>query len=250
MNACGRPVIELSNVAVTADGEEILRVESLVIEGPGIAQLLGPNGSGKTTLLRTIAGLTRARGSVRVCGVEVAGDPGAAGRLVAYTPQDAPAKATRFPVTPREVLEAALRLRGEEGDVEAALEAVGLEREYWEQPLGELSGGSRQKVFLARSLLLRRPVLLLDEPFSALDPASRLRAVEAVSSAADDSLVVVSSHDPELLMDKTRVIVLLSEGRVAAVGRPGEVLRIDVLERVYGGLAVEVGGHIHIREGH
>ena len=250
MNDCVRPALEINNLVVEVGGSRILEVESLKLEGPGLVQLLGPNGAGKTTLLRAVAGLVEARGSVRVCGVKVTGSPGAAGRRVSYMPQDAPARGGSFPVTPREFLAAALRLRGERGDVEAALRAVGLEEEYWDQPLSSLSGGSRQKVFLAREVLLRRPVALLDEPFGALDPTSRLSAVKLVAGLARESLVIVSSHDPELLLDETKAIVLVNRGRVEAAGSPGEVLKLGVLERVYGGLAVEVGGRVRIREGH
>ena len=250
MNNCRKPSININNLRVAAGGATILSVGEATLQGPGVVQLLGPNGAGKTTLLRAIAGLVPTTGSVEVCGVEVTGNPEAAGRFVAYMPQDAPSKTSSFPVTPRELLNAALRLRGEEGNAEPILEAVGLDKEYWDTPLNGLSGGSRQKVFLARTLLLRRPVILLDEPFSALDPQSRLRAAEVVAREAERALAVVSSHDPELLMDYTRLIVLLSGGRIVEVGAPSEVMRLEVLERVYGGLVVELGGHLHIREGH
>jgi zinc/manganese transport system ATP-binding protein len=163
------------------------------------------------------------------------------------------------PVTPYDLVSSALVLRRrwprlrvnpEEAKlVEEALEAVGLPRSVWRLRLGELSGGQLQRVLLARALVHRPPILLLDEPLSAIDPRGRAELAKLIGDLGEEKLVIVTSHDPVLLLRYTKGVVLLNR-KVVAAGPPEEVLRLDMLRKVYGAAVLEVGVHPHICDSH
>lgn len=251
MKSCVKPVIAV-NKLVVGRGRPRLVVDDFTVEGPGLVQLIGPNGSGKTSLIRAMLGLERdAEGRVSLCGVNVARRPDLAGRFAAYLPQDAPSRAPTIPLTVGEMLEVALEARGVDvGNGLREIKALGLNDDLLDAPISRLSGGLRQRVYLAKALATGRPILFLDEPFSSLDPEARVVAARRILEVARERLVVVSSHDPELLIRGTNLVVLLSKGRMVAAGPPEDVLVTDVLRRVYGDLVVEMSGHIHIGEGH
>lgn len=251
--------VRLEDVTVCYDGHVALEDATLRLEGPGLVQVLGPNGAGKTTLLRAIAGLVKpCRGRVYACGVEVTGDPGKAGGCVGYVPQRPPLGESNpltvwdFTVT-RALLEKPWpRLRAPRSvreRVEAALLEAGVEREAWNRRLWELSGGQLMRVFIARSLLGGPRVLLLDEPLGPVDPAGKASLARTIAGLARERLVIVTSHDPELLLPYTDLIVLIRR-RIIAVGRPEEVLRREVLYRVYGESLQIMHGHVHLPDEH
>ena len=251
MKNCIKPVIVVNKLTVGGEKPRLV-VDDFAVEGPGLIQLLGPNGSGKTSMIRAILGLERNfTGSVSLCEVNVTRHPELAGRFAAYLPQDAPSRTPSIPLTVREMLEIALEARGVDvGNGLREIKALGLNDNLLDVPLSRLSGGLRQRVYLARALATGRPILFLDEPFSSLDPEARVVAAKRILEVARERLVVVSSHDPQLLIEGTDLVVLLSKGRVVAVGPPEDVLVVDVLREVYGDLVVEMHGHVHIGEGH
>jgi zinc/manganese transport system ATP-binding protein len=250
--------LSLNNITVTYGSVVAIEDVSLALRGPGLVQLLGPNGAGKTTLMKVVAGLVRPRrGRVLINGVDVTGNPGRASRFVAYMPQLAPE--VHVPLTPIEAVEmyASLRLRrwprlGSSARSLAAkmLEAVKLPRRLWYSPLTTLSSGERQKVMLARILVANTPILLLDEPLASIDPPGRVEIANLIASLSKERLVIVSTHDPTLLLAHTSSVILLHR-RVVAVGPPGDVLKAEILSKVYGKGVVEVpAGHLHIVDSH
>ncbi len=252
--------VRLEDVDAGYGGNVVLRGVNLVLRGPGLVQVLGPNGAGKTTLLRVMLGLLRPmRGRVLVNGVDVTGRPELAGRFAGYVPQLEPGS-KHFPLTVWEVVETECLVRcrkwprlfaGEEVErsVEEALRRVGLPREAWRRPLHSLSGGQRQRVLIARALVHRPRLLVMDEPLSAVDPAGKREIARLIESLAEESLVVMTSHDPMMLLHRTDAIVLVNRG-VVAYGPPAEVLRAEILEKVYGAALVEVEHHLHIVDEH
>ncbi len=252
-------LVELEGVRVEAGGETILVVEDLRLEGPGLVQVIGPNGAGKTTLLRTIAGLIRpASGTVKVGGVDVTGDPSRAGRFIGYVPQRPPVSRSN-PITvydlvasrasfrrrwPRVLLSGSVRRTAE-----AALGEAGVPREAWGKRLWELSGGQLMRAFIARALVADTSVLLMDEPLAPVDPAGKRRLADKIVELSRGKLVVVTSHDPELLLPATRTLVLVRR-RIVAYGPPEEVLRESVLREVYGESVIVAGSHLHIYDEH
>ncbi len=163
--------IELDHVSITLGGNRIVENVNLSIKAGEFFCLLGPSGCGKSTLLNVIAGFVEAEGSVRVGGKPVHG-PGL-DRGVVFQSTEA-----LFPwLTVQENVEYGLRIRGipKKERAEAAqhyLRLVGLGHALTRFP-GELSGGMRQRAQIARVLVNEPPVVLMDEPFGALDAQTR-----------------------------------------------------------------------------
>ncbi len=187
---------------------------SLEVDTGELVLLLGANGAGKTTLLRAIAGLVRPlRGRVEVSGRDVHADPGARGS-VGFLSHHA---MVYDDLTPRENLRfhAALhRLDGAEREISAALELAGLTGRA-DAPARGFSRGMLQRLALARADLHRPPLLLLDEPFTGLDPiaAAGLRQRTA-SWHADGRGIVAVTHDPATLWDLATRVIVMQRGRV------------------------------------
>jgi iron complex transport system ATP-binding protein len=204
-----------------------------------VLALAGPNGAGKSTLLRLLAGeLEPTGGNVELGGRPLAGiAPGERARLRAVMPQDT---VLQFAFTVREVVEMGRHPhRGAGGERDGA--AVESAMRWTEvQDLGDrtfptLSGGERSRTTLARVLAQEAPVLLLDEPTAALDIRHQERAMTVARSFADSGGTVVAVlHDLNLAGAYADRVALLDQGRLAGVGTPWDVLREDLLGRVFG----------------
>lgn len=247
--------VVVSGVGVTVAYERriALRDCDIALPGAAVTALVGPNGSGKSTLLSAIAGLVPlAAGELTVLGRQPRRD-GLAAR-VAYVLQSTPANES-LPVTVREVVTMARfprrgllgRLNGHDRRaVDRALERMEIV-DLADRHLRELSGGQRQRVFVAQGLAQEAELLLLDEPVTGLDLASRdsiLSVVEEVR--AGGAAVVVATHD---LGDAERAdhVVLLA-GRVIAAGPPEDVITPDNLRAAYRGRHIAddfIDEHIH-----
>ncbi|WP_081861514.1 ABC transporter ATP-binding protein [Cellulomonas sp. HZM] len=214
-----RELAGVEGLGVRYGSVEVLRGVSLAVRAGEFVAVVGPSGCGKSTLLRVL-------GSARAPGAEVTGEvrPGAA---AAWMPQGDSLLPWRRTL-PNALLGA--RLAGRDpGDVGALIAEFGLtgfERAWPHQ----LSGGMRQRVALLRTVLSGRELLLLDEPFGALDPLTRRRLngwLADVALAADGRGVVLVTHDvDEALLLADRVVVL-SE-------RPGRVVLDERVVRAPG----------------
>lgn len=216
------------------DGTEANREIDLDVLAGEVVSVLGPNGAGKTTFLRQVTTELRpTNGSIEIFGVDAVAQPLSAKRLMGVTPQEA---GVFERLTVREHLELFARLKGlskreaRESSREVADELC-LTSELGRR-VGSLSGGQRRRVLVGLALLGRPPLLVLDEPTTGLDPASR-RAVwdvirrETLRGAA----VVISTHyieEAERLSDRVAVIF---GGRLVACGTLEELL--GQLERSY-----------------
>ncbi|HEX3264507.1 MAG TPA: ABC transporter ATP-binding protein [Candidatus Limnocylindrales bacterium] len=219
--AAGR--IDVQSVTVTfpsvaRDRLVALDAIDLVVEPGEVVALIGPNGSGKSTLLRVIAGLLAPdRGDVTIDGLRVEGPSPRVG-LVFQEPRLLPWRSTAENVA--YPLELAGVPRPERRDrVAALLRTVGLEGADGLIP-SRMSGGMRQRAALARTLATEPRVLLLDEPFSALDELTRERLnLELLQIAARErSTVVIVTHSVQEAIFLADRVVVLSErpGRVVA----------------------------------
>lgn len=207
----------------------------LEIPGGAIVALIGPNGCGKSTLLRVIAGLLRPTGGgARLDGRGITG-PDAAIGLVFQEPRLLPWRSAASNITyPLELAGWSPERRTER--LTALTDLVGLDPAVAGARPGTLSGGTSQRVALARALALEPAVLLLDEPFSALDALTRerfdlelLRLWERSSS----TIVMVTHSIPEAILVADRVVVLSARpGRVVAdvavdLPRPRSIADLD-----------------------
>ena len=225
------PAVELRDVHKRyPNGTTALDGVSLAVEPGRVLVLLGTSGSGKTTALKTVNGLVRAdSGQVEVLGQTLeAWDPIALRRRIGYVIQEA----GLLPhLTVGENVALVPRLIGWPPDRRAArtrelLALVGLEPDRF-GPLmpRQLSGGQRQRVGIARALAADPPLLLMDEPFGALDPLTR-RRLQAEFAALQQRLtktVLLVTHDvPEALRLGDEVAVM-DAGRVVQRGTPEEI---------------------------
>ena len=220
----GRPGrIELGDIAVSfpAGGRECLVALDgidLVVEAGQLVALIGPNGSGKSTLLRVIAGLLAPnRGKATLDGRPIAGPDPRIG-LVFQEPRLLPWRTTESNVAyPLELAGVPPADRRAKGDT--LLRTVGLEEAARQVP-SQLSGGMRQRAALARTLTLEPRVLLLDEPFSALDELTRERLnleLLAIAARTPTTIILVTHSVQEAIFLADRVVVLSERpGRVVA----------------------------------
>ena len=209
---------------------------TLDVVGGGALALVGPNGGGKTTLMRAVVGTC----SLLSGRVEVNAE------RIGLVPQSADLDLT-FPVSAAEVV--TMGLIGEAGwgkritadmrrRVSAALERVNL-ADRATRRFGTLSGGQRQRVLVARALVARPELVMMDEPFNGLDAPSRDIITRLIAELTEDGVgVVVSTHDLSLARDVcSRACVLAS--RLVALGPTNEALAPDILARAYGSSADE-----------
>jgi iron(III) transport system ATP-binding protein len=202
----------------------VLTGVDLTVPTGSLTAILGPSGSGKTTLLRLIAGFERAdRGAIALAGtvVDAAGSTWVASerRRIGYVPQEG----SLFPhLTVRKNVGFGLpRGARDGGRVDELLELIGMEGLGARYP-HQLSGGQQQRVALARALATRPELVLLDEPFSSLDPALRsgVRAdVKRLIHAAGATALLVTHDQDEALSLADRVAVIRS-GRVCQCDTP------------------------------
>lgn len=187
---------------------------SLVIQPGEVTLLLGPNGAGKSTLLRCLLGLTEYEGSIAIDGLDPLGDGCAVRSAIGYMPQSGGLHAD---LTVRETMELYARIRGASAARGARLlEEAGLAMQL-ETAVGELSGGMRQRLGFTLALLPDPPILILDEPSSSLDAASRRWLVERLRAAAREGrTIIVSTHAGQELLGAGDRTIALEAGRLIA----------------------------------
>ncbi|MBD2421902.1 sulfate ABC transporter ATP-binding protein [Cyanobium sp. FACHB-13342] len=199
---------------------------SLDVESGSLVALLGPSGSGKSTLLRLIAGLEEAdAGRVWITGEE-ATTRSVQERQVGFVFQHFALFKHR---SVRQNVGFGLELRGWKHEairrrVDELLELVQLQG-FGNRYPSQLSGGQRQRVALARALAVQPRVLLLDEPFSALDAKVRKELRAWLRNLHDEMHVttVIVTHDQEEAMEVADKIVVMNQGRVEQIGTPAEI---------------------------
>lgn len=223
--AVGTPALVARDVSVALGGAPILRHVDLTVRQGEVVGLLGANGSGKSTLVRSVLGLVPLRtGSVTLLGSPLGA--GAPWHRIGYVPQR-PAVPTGIPATARELVVSGLlhgrRLlppRGARDRAAQALADVGLAAAV-DRPVRELSGGQQQRVLIARALVRRPDLLLLDEPVAGVDlPSQRAFAAALSRLAAEGTTIVVVLHELGALARLVRRAVVLRHGAVVHDGRP------------------------------
>ena len=207
-----------------------------------IAGLVGVNGAGKSTLFKAIMGfVTPSAGTVRIAGLAAREAQGRG--VVAYVPQSEEVDWS-FPVLVEDVVTMGrygrmgfLRIasREDRAKVDAALERVGMSA-FRKRQIGELSGGQRKRVFLARALAQEGLVMLLDEPFTGVDVATEQAIVALMRALKDEGhLMLVSTHNLGSVPEFCDEVVLVRRSIVAA-GPTTTTFTQANLERTFGGV--------------
>jgi zinc/manganese transport system ATP-binding protein len=246
-------VVALDHASIVIGGRTVLADASFSIQSGEFIGVLGPNGAGKTTLMRAILGLLPpSAGSVRVFGRA----PERGDRTIGYLPQ----LRTVLPdLRVRGLDFIASSLNGERWGlpspsradrimIEETLDAVGA-RELGNRPLSEMSGGERQRLLLAQSLIGSPKLLLLDEPLISLDARHQEVAIDVIKQVCRKRKITVlfSAHELNQLLSAIDRVLYLGNGQ-AVLGTVNEVVTAPVLSRLYGTEidVVRASGHIFV----
>jgi len=236
------PVLEVADL-VTAYGKiEALRGVSLSVAQGSITCLLGPNGAGKTTLMMTATGLLKPRrGSIRFAGDELAGR--APHDIVARGVALVPENRLVFPtMTVTDNLAAGAYQRRDKveiaQDVERMFARFPRLKERSQQQAGTLSGGEQQMLAVARALMSRPKLLLMDEPSLGLAPLVVEEIFRIVTELnKDGTTIFLVEQNAHMALQVAHHFYLMEQGRVTFSGTPGEVAEDEVIRRAYLGSA-------------
>ncbi|MEM2586646.1 MAG: ABC transporter ATP-binding protein [Archaeoglobaceae archaeon] len=210
----------------------ILSDVNLKIESGELTCLIGPNGAGKSTLLKVIAGLLRPqRGIVRFEGKVKERDIGYLPQSPSFTPHLTVFEAVltgriqHFNFSPNE---------NDLKSVEKTLKLLKITELAWRR-LGELSGGQRQKVFLAITLVKEPSIVLLDEPTTNLDLKSQLEVMELIKRLVAEKriLAIVTTHELNSSLKFADKVAIMDSGKILAFGKPEDVLEKELLKSLY-----------------
>ncbi|HWS57946.1 MAG TPA: ABC transporter ATP-binding protein, partial [Actinotalea sp.] len=225
-------LLEVRGLTKAFDDVPVLRGVDLDVPSGALAAVLGPSGCGKTTLLRVIAGFERAAGGTVTLDGATLTAPGRhvapERRRIAVVPQEG----ALFPhLSAADNVAFGLSRRDPQRGRRVAelLELVGLQG-YGSRMPAEMSGGQQQRVALARALAPAPRVVLLDEPFSALDAGLRasVRADVRAALHATGTTAVLVTHDQEEALSTADVVAVMREGRVVQAGTPDTIYRAPV----------------------
>jgi len=229
-------IIQLEDVSTVYEGESRPAIKNITLslKRNELVYIVGPNASGKTTLLETINGLLPPfKGKVSVFGLDVQSHGKRVRCEIGYVPQDFMVK----PGEPYTALDVVLmgrygRIgflhRPEEKDKQKAIEAMKLLdiQELADRSMGKLSGGQQQKVMLARAFAKNPKILLLDEPFSNLDPDSRGQIPSLITRLHEekDLTTLIVTHDIHHMIDHCNRVVVVTNGKITFDGTPQNAL--------------------------
>lgn len=200
------PIFGVNGLHLSLGGQELLRDLNLRCYESGVTLVMGANGAGKSLFLRSLHGLLPAEGEIKF-----------AGRALAETHAEQAMvfqKPTLLRRTVRQNMEFAAPAGATQGEIDTLLNEVHL-REKADQPARRLSGGEQQRLALARALLTRPKILLLDEPTASLDPASVMIIERLILDASNAGVkVIFVSHDIGQAKRLAADVVFLHQGEI------------------------------------
>lgn len=240
--ATDEPLLYASGLSFAYGSQPVLKDVSLTAQRGQITALLGPNGSGKSTLIRQLLGQVKGQGEVHWMGKPLRKwSRRALSRQVAYLPQSPAAEMSQ---TVGEILALGrtpylhsfgLESANDRKIIHQAADLLDL-TPFLDRLISSLSGGQRQRVFVGRCLVQEPRVLMLDEPNTFLDLRHQVELCQLLQRLArsQNIAIVMALHDLNLAAAYADQVVLLHEGRVAGSGSPDQVLKADLLAKVFG----------------
>ncbi|MCC8080926.1 MAG: ABC transporter ATP-binding protein [Lachnospiraceae bacterium] len=234
--------LQAERLSFSYGNHRVLSDLSFCAENGQLAVLLGPNGVGKTTLFRCILRLnTGYEGRILADGLDVKTlSPRETARRIAYIPQNH-GQAFSYSVTDMVLMGTNHSVsvfsspgRKERAAAAAALEQVGI-AQFADHDFSKLSGGEQQMVLIARALAQGSRNLLMDEPTANLDYGNSALVMSRARALADDGYtVLLCTHNPQHALTYADRTLALLDGRVAAWGKPAEIMNPDLIRRLYG----------------
>jgi zinc transport system ATP-binding protein len=241
MNKHTELLLEASDISIQLQGRQVLDGVNLAVRRGDIVTLIGPNGAGKTTLVRVILGLLKPQsGRVKL-------KPGI---RIGYMPQRL-ALSENMPLTVRRFLQ--LGCKTCDSDLMQVVDELGIE-DLLQHPMLRLSGGEHQRVLLARALLRKPDLLVLDEPVQGVDVTGQAALYGLITRIRDqlNCAVLMISHDLHLVMATTDQVLCLNH-HVCCSGHPESVSQHPAYLELFGSpasakLAVYTHHHDHTHD--
>lgn len=204
-------MIQVKELSKSFGKLQVLDSISFDINQGGIFAILGPNGSGKTTFLKILLGMVIPDGGKILFQNEDISHTHDYRKNIGYLPQIA-----RFPdnLKVSEIIAMIKDIRNEASDAESLVALFGLEN-YLDKKLGNLSGGTRQKVNIVLTFMFDTPVIVLDEPTAGLDPVSLIKLKDLINKEKSrGKIILITSHIMTLVEELASEVVFLLEGRI------------------------------------
>lgn len=232
--------LKVSGLSYVANGNPILSNISFEISCGDYVGIIGPNGGGKTTLLRLILGLEQpTAGTISIHGLSTGLSHQRA--KIGYVPQRISSGTARFPASVREVVSTGCTQRaeyltnqGRKAIVDASLSRLSIGH-LANRIISDLSGGERQKVYIARALCAGATALILDEPTVGIDaPATEgFYALLAELNGKEGMTIILVSHDIDVVAREARSVLCVN-GQLICHGRPKDALTEEYMRLLYG----------------
>ncbi|PIP35167.1 MAG: LPS export ABC transporter ATP-binding protein [Desulfobacterales bacterium CG07_land_8_20_14_0_80_52_14] len=232
------PVLALNDLAKSYFGRRVVKDVSLTVESGSVVGLLGPNGAGKTTTFYMTVGMIKPdQGHVRLNDEEITDDPMyiRARKGIGYLPQE---PSTFRKLTVKEnvllVLEAQpLNQAQQEERAYRLLDELGI-RHLSGQRAGSLSGGEQRRLEISRSLASSPSFILLDEPFSGIDPLAVIEIKNIISHLKERGIgILITDHNVRETLGICDQAYILNNGEVMESGTPGKVASSEIARRLY-----------------
>jgi len=234
-------LIQLDHLALTLNGTPILRDISFSVNRGDYVSIIGPNGAGKTTLLRCLLGMYDYQGSAQINGMECKTvDRRILARQISYVPQshdiEFPLSAYDFVMMGRYPYFSALApaQRHDEEVVERVMQITGT-APFRSRTLRTLSGGERQKIYIAAALAQETPIILLDEPVTFLDwrhQSDVMTLLKKINVECGTTLLTIN-HDLNSAAHWSSHIIALKDGQVFSSGKPCDLIQPQPLEALF-----------------
>lgn len=226
--------IEIKNLLVQRNNRDVLSINSLEIKRGEILAVVGPNGAGKSTLLLTLAGLMKPTHGEIIFDNKNQNEWNELEyrRKIAFVFQDP----LLMDMTVEENIALGLRFRGQKNVEEQVVkwsQAMGIDK-LLKRRASQLSGGEAQRVSLARAFILNPDLLLMDEPFSAVDPPTRIQLLKDLSKvlSKEKRTTVFVTHNLKEAMQYGKKVAVLIDGKLKQVAKPKELLEKPVDSQV------------------
>lgn len=232
--------IAVQNICFSYNSHPILHDVSLNVKEGQVVSIVGPNGAGKSTLLKCMVRLLKPQaGTVYLNGKDIDGkNSRELAKVMGYVPQNTK-DVFSFTVLETVLMGRKPHISWEIGDedfrvVTQVMRFLGIE-DLAERPLEQLSGGQKQKVFVARALAQQPSIFLFDEPTSSLDVRHQLEVFATIKQLAEveGRTVIIVVHDLNLAARFSDVLVMLKQGSIFAAGNPDKVINEDNIRDVY-----------------
>lgn len=235
-------MLQVENLSYSYHRKNVLNAVSFSFEKGQSVCLLGRNGVGKSTLFKCLLGLLKpSNGAITILGKRLQDySLSELAATIAYIPQK---QTGIFHFTVNEMVlmgtTPQLKMYQQPGEKEQKMVDSALEKlnifHLKENYFSELSGGEQQLVIIARSIVQKSRILLMDEPCANLDYGNQLMVLDLIQQLSNEGyLIIQSTHDPNHALQYAEQVMILDEGKLIQTGRPENVLTSDLMQRLYG----------------